>query len=525
MSGHFPWLSAVLLLPLVAAALIQLLPGRAESAIKGVTVAATLVTAIVVAGLVAHLGDGVSLSAPLTFHFEEHHEWIPAIGASYHLGIDGLSSWLLALNAGLFLLAAVVVAANSTQRLRFFCALLLLTETATAGVLLSVDLLLFYLFWEAMLIPLYLVLSSYGDQNRRRATLKFIVYTVAGSLLMLLSIIYLVVQSGSGSFDLQSLLLNPGLDRKQLLLPFVAFALAFAIKVPLVPFHTWLPDLYASAPTAVLIFLAGIVSKLGAYGLIRYGLTLFPGTIHDLQWLLIGLAILSIIYAALLALAETDIKRIVAYASVSHLGFICLGIFALNANGVNGAIMQMVNHGIVIAGLFLVVGMIEARTGTRNRHELAGLERRMPWLYIMFLVITLAGLGMPGMNTFAGEFTIMLGAFQVSWVLAVLAGAGVVLACWYMLRLHQGLMQLPPRPRTESVRDIRFGEGLLLAPLVGLMIFLGVYPRPIGDVARSSVTQYVHLADGVLARPAAPAAPPAAPEPPPPPPDTPPAAP
>ncbi|MFN2569760.1 MAG: NuoM family protein [Candidatus Dormibacteria bacterium] len=509
MSGQPPWLTLVLVLPLLGAALIQLLPGTAHRAIQGVTVAATLVTAVIVAGLVAHLGDGASLGGPLSFHFEEHHDWIPAIGTSFHLGLDGLSSWLLALNAGLFLLAALAMQARSTRRPRFFCTLLLLTETATAGVLLSVDLLLFYLFWEAVLIPLYLILSGYGGADRGRATLKFVVYTVAGSLLMLLSIIYLAVQSGTGSFDLQTLLLNPSLDRRQLLLPFVAFALAFAIKVPLVPFHTWLPDLYASAPPAVLIFLAGIVSKLGAYGLIRYGLTLFPGTVHDLQWLLTGLAILSIIYGALMALAERDIKRIVAYASVSHLGFVCLGIFALNANGINGAILQMVNHGIVIAALFLVVGVIEAHTGTRDRHELSGLERRMPWLYALFLVVTLAALGMPGMGTFAGEFTIMLGAFQVSWVLAALAGAGVVLACWYMLRLHQGLMHEPPRPRTEQVTDIHLREGLLLAPLVGLMILLGMYPRPVGEVARDSVGQYVKLADGAPARPPSGSLPPA----------------
>lgn len=503
MSG-LPWLTAVLAVPLAGTVLLQLVPGGARRLIRAVTIISTLTTAVLVAGVVARLGDGPSAGGPITLHFEERHQWIPAIGAGYHLGVDGLSAWLLALDAGLFLVAALAVSARDTPRLRFFCGLLLVTETATAGVLLSADLLLFYLFWEGMLIPLYLLLSAYGGPDRGRATLTFVVYTVAGSLLMLLSIIYLVVQSGTGSFDLQTLLLNPGLDRAHLLVPFIGFALAFAIKLPLVPFHAWLPDLYASAPAPVLVFFAGIVGKLGAYGLIRYGLTLFPGTMHDLQWLLTALAVAGILYGALLALGETDLKRIVGYASISHLSFVCLGIFALNANGVNGAIIQMVNHGIVIAGLFLVVGLIEARTGTRDRHQLAGMERRMPWLYALFLVITLAGLGMPGTNTFVGDLTIMLGAFQVSWVLAAAAGLGTVLACWYMLRLHQGLMHEPLRPRTEGVRDLRWGEGLLLAPVVGLIVLLGVFPRPVGEVARASVSQYVSVAGGALEHPAVP---------------------
>ncbi|MFN2452351.1 MAG: NuoM family protein, partial [Candidatus Dormibacteria bacterium] len=203
---------------------------------------------------------------------------------------------------------------------------------------------------------------------------------------------------------------------------------------------------------------------------------------------------LSIIYGALMALVQNDIKRLVAYASLSHLGFILLGIFSLNGNGINGAIIQMVNHGIIIAGLFLVVAMIEARTGTRDRRELAGLERRMPVLYVLFLVITLAGLGLPGMNSFVGEFTIMLGAFAASPILAVLAGVGVTLAAWYMLRLHQGLMHDPEQPRTELVRDLRVGEGLILLPLVGLMVFLGFFPRPVSDLAHQSARSYVNAA-------------------------------
>jgi NADH-quinone oxidoreductase subunit M len=504
---NIPWLTVVLALPIGASILVLVMPRGATSAVKGLTVLATLATAVIVGVLVANINNTATSPGPIGFHYSEVHSWIPAIGATYHLGLDGVSAWFLALNAGAFLLAAVVISRRDTERLKLFCGLLLLTETMTAGVVLSVDLLLFYLFWEGMLIPLYFILANYGNENRGRATVKFIVYTVAGSLLMLVAIIGVDLANGKG-FDLTSLvgggqslgttaLVIPGLNIHTLSpeqLAFIAFALAFAIKVPIVPFHTWLPDLYESAPVPVLMFFAGVVSKLGAYGFIRYCLTLFPNAVNDFKWVLAALAVLSIIYGALMALSETDIKRIVAYSSISHLGFIALGIFTLTNNGVNGAVLQVVNHGIIIAALFLVVGIIEERTGTRDIRELGGLEKRMPWFYGFFLVVTLAGLGMPGLNSFAGEFTIMLGAFQLNPAYAVLTGVGVVLACWYMLRLQQGTMHEPAQPRTESVRDLRLGQGLVMLPLVGLMILLGVFPKPVGDVSKPSVQQYVSAA-------------------------------
>jgi NADH-quinone oxidoreductase subunit M len=526
--NHVPWLTLILVVPLGALLLLQLIPSSQTRAIKVVTVLACLAVAGIVAGVLVGFTHapgastsqaltvaGTSRPNPITFQFEEHHDWIPAIGASYHLGVDGLSAWLLALDAGVFLLGALVIVRRTTARLKFYCGLLLLTLTATAGVLLSMDLLLFYFFWEAMLIPLYFLLSGYGDQNRGRATLKFIVYTVAGSLAMLLAIIWLYTQTiaalpptggaGHGSFDFATLLVTPLQSQTPVnilgistLTPeqwaFFAFVAAFAIKTPLVPFHTWLPDSYASAPPQTLTFFAGIVSKLGAFGFLRYCLTLFPGPAHDFRWVLVALALLSIIYGALNALSSYDIKRIVAYSSISHLGFIVLGIFTFNQNGLNGAIIQMVNHGIIIAALFLIVGWIEERTGTRDLREITGLEKRMPWMYGFFLIVTLASLGMPGMNTFVGEFTIMLGAFQAAPALAVVAGVGVVLACWYMLRLHQGLMQDPLSPVAERVTtDLHLREGLVLTPLVALMLIIGLYPHPFGVVSQNNVGQYVSV--------------------------------
>jgi NADH-quinone oxidoreductase subunit M len=508
----FPWLTAILLLPVAGAIVLQFVPRQAVDVIKGVTVAVATAEAVLVGMIVYGVATpSASSGGPLPMHFAEQASWIPAIGASYHLGVDGVSAWILALNAGVFLLGALVVPRRSTERLKLFCGLTLLAEAATTGVLVSLDLLLFYLFWEGMLIPLYFLLAFYGNENRGRATLKFVIYTVAGSLLMLVAIIYLHVQAlgaGHNTFDLEVLLQTPLPAQPGVPLPFtsiptltpamfafLAFALAFAIKLPIVPFHTWLPDLYESAPTPVLVFFAGVVSKMGAYGFIRFGITLFGGPVHQLQPLLTALAILSILYGALMALSQTDLKRIVAYASISHLGFIALGIFSLDQNGINGAIIQIVNHGIIIAALFLVVGVVEARTGTRDIRELGGLQRRMPWLYLFFLVITLGALGLPGTNGFVGEITIMLGAFQYSWLLVVLAGLGVVLASWYMLRMHQGIMHGPMRPGIEQVRDLRLREGLVLAPLAALIIFLGVYPHPVGAVTSSAVPGYVTLAD------------------------------
>jgi NADH-quinone oxidoreductase subunit M len=504
---NVPWLTVVLIVPLGASLLLQVIPRTAATLIKGFTVGATAATAVLVWTLVAGMNGTAQSAGPLSFHYEEIHSWIPEIGAGYHLGLDGISAWILALNAGVFLLGAVLLSRRTTERLKLFCGLLLLTETMTAGVLLSLDLLLFYLFWEGMLIPLYFLLSNYGNENRGRATLKFIIYTVAGSLLMLVAIIALRFASTSGSFDITRLL-GGQMSRTPLVIPwvnvstfspeqwaFLGFAAAFAIKIPMIPFHTWLPDLYESAPVPVLVFFAGLVSKLGAYGFIRFGLTLFPDAVNTFKWFLAALAVLSIVYGALMALSETDLKRIVAYSSISHLGFIALGIFTLTTNGVNGAVIQIVNHGIIITALFIIVGLVEERTGTRDIRELAGLEKRMPWLYAFFLVATLAGLGMPGMNSFVGEFSIMLGAFQLHPVYAVAAGVGVVLASWYMLRLHQGLMHDPPQPRTENVRDIRFGQGLVLLPLTVLMVLIGVFPRPIGDIAHASVEQVVAVAN------------------------------
>ncbi len=573
----WPILAVILLVPLCGAMLLLVVPGSRSGVIRVVLATVTAVTlGLSCVLLVAFLAvpspassrltgtaNGQSLTtvhSPVTFQFQEQVNWLhtsgslsrfqpalnegnnafnqsgpPPINFSFHLGVDGLSVWLIALAALLFLVAAVVLS-RKEPHLKAFAVLMLLSEVGVIGVLTSLDLVLFYFFWEAALIPLYFLMLGWGDERRGRAAIKFIVYTVAGSLFMLLAIIgvYFVTgtQTGVYTFDVPTLIAAqsfvqtihsttfslfghsfPALNPQDWL--FLAFALAFAIKVPLVPFHSWLPDAYSSGRTPFLVFFAGIVSKLGAFGFIRYNLTLFPQASHFFQPLLMGLGVASILYGALAALAQSDIKRIVAYASISHLGFVVLGIFALNVDGLNGAIIQMVNHGVVIAALFICVGIFEARFATRRLADLGGLAKAMPVMAGVFLVVALAGLGMPLLNSFVGEFLILLGAFQVSPAWAVIASLGVILACWYMLRMYQGLTQGPLRApgasKEESVVQLavqRIGrvdlgpiELVALAPLVALMVVIGVYPAPIIRYSRFSAAQYVQAVDrGSLAK-------------------------
>ncbi|MGA2872205.1 MAG: NADH-quinone oxidoreductase subunit M [Candidatus Dormibacteria bacterium] len=566
----WPILAVILVVPAAGALAVLALPRQRPHAARLALIAATAATlGLTCVLLVAFMAtpsrsaarlhgtaNGYALSrveGPISFQFQEQVGWLqtakslsashpafnegnnavnqagpPPVNFSFHLGVDGLSVWLIALTGLLFFLAALALS-RKQERLRGFAVLMLLSEVGVLGVLMSLDLILFYFFWEAALIPLYFLMFGWGDEHRGRAALKFVIYTVAGSLFMLLAIIgvYFITgaQTGVYTFDVPTLIAEQAFVSTTsgtlitlfghsftLLNPqewlFLAFALAFAIKVPLVPFHSWLPDAYSSGSTSFLVFFAGIVSKLGAFGFIRYNLTLFPQASHTFQPLMMGLAVVSILYGALGALAQRDIKRIVAYASISHLGFIVLGIFALNVDGLNGAIIQMVNHGIVIAALFLCVGIYEARFATRDLRQLGGLAKPMPIMAGIFLVVALAGLGMPLLNSFVGEFLTLLGAFQVSPAWAVVASLGMVLACWYMLRLYQGITQGRLRvPEGEEEGhaaaigqgrgglDVRALELVVLAPLLALMVLIGVYPGPVIRYTRFSADQYVAASD------------------------------
>jgi len=461
-------LTAIWLLPLIGGLLIAFMPPHIA---KYMAVLVAL-GALAIAGYVAFsFAPGYN-----RYQFIEAVPWIPQLHVFYRLGVDGISLWLVVLNAFLTLIAVLATPVLMKGASRFI-GLMLAMSAGMAGVLMATDLVLFYVFWEAMLIPAYFLLWLFGEGDRPgRAALKFVLYTLVGSLLMLVGVIGEYVFTGQQTFDLAKLSTIAPSASIQFGLFFV-FALAFAIKTPLFPFHAWLPDAYAAAPTPMLITFAGVMGKTGAYGFLRIAIPLFPDPtwLWDWRWVVPVLAVLGIVWGALMAIAQRDMKMLVAYSSVSHMGFIVLGIFSLNVQGQQGAILQMVNHGVIIPALFLIVAWIQDRTGTRDRSAIVGLAPRMPIMAGVFLLVTLAALGLPGLNSFVGEFMTLLGAWQLAPVLAVIGAIGLVLAPVYMLRLFQGAMYAET-PYPKRVDDIYAGQLTLLAPLVVLMFALGLAP-------------------------------------------------
>ena len=469
-------LTALWLMPLIGAALVAFLPPPLAKWM-GALVAAV---ALLIAGFVAfNFAPGYH-----GFQFSEKLAWIPQLSIFYRLGVDGISLWLLVLNAFLTLIA--IFATPVTKRTGGFVGLMLAMSAGLAGVFMATDLVLFYVFWEAMLIPAYFLLWLYGEGTRPGyAALKFVLYTLAGSLLMLVGVIGEYIVTGRQTFDLAQLATLAPSPSIQFALFFV-FALAFAIKTPLFPFHSWLPDAYNAAPIPMLITFAGVMGKAGAYGFLRIAVPLFPQPVDwwDWRWVIPVLAVAAIIWGALMALVQSDMKMLVSYSSISHMGFIVLGIFAFNIQGQQGAVIQMINHGIIIAALFLIVGWIADRTGTRDRSAMAGLALRMPVMAGVFAVVTFAALGLPGLNSFVGEFMTLLGAWERAPLLAVFGAIGLVLTPVYMLRLFQGAMQgVPAGPAPRS--DIYAGQLTVLAPLIALMFAIGLDPGVLTNLMTS----------------------------------------
>lgn len=429
-------LTAIWLLPLVGGMLVAFMPPYLAKWSGAVVATAVL-------GVTA--GVAISFAAGHSgYQFTEKVAWIPQLSIFYRLGVDGISLWLIVLNA--FLTVIAVVATPVTRRTGGFVGLMLAMSAGLAGLFMATDLVLFYVFWEAMLIPAYLLLWIHGEGPRPgAAAIKFVLYTLVGSLLMLVGVIGEYVATGRQTFDLATLSTLAPSPAIQFGLFFV-FALAFAIKTPLFPFHSWLPDAYMAAPTPMLITFAGVMGKAGAYGFLRIAIPLFPQPVDwwDWRWVMPVLAVAAIIWGALMALVQRDTKLLVSYSSISHMGFIVLGIFSFNIQGQQGALVQMVNHGVIIAALFLIVGWISDVAGTRDRSAMAGLARRMPVMAGVFAVVAFAALGLPGLNSFVGEFMTLLGAWQRAPALAIFAAVGLVLTPVYMLRLFQGVMQGDP---------------------------------------------------------------------------------
>lgn len=489
-----PWLTILLIVPAAGALVVGLLPRRLGRFAKQLTFAITLVVLGLTIAMCVDFDQGKG-----GFQFAQSYSWIKQFGVSYAVGVDGIALVLIALTA--VLLPVVVLAswhdAESGRRsVPVFFSLLLALEAAMVGVFAATDVFLFYVFFEAMLIPMYFLIGSYGpvreQAQRSYAAVKFLLYSLFGGLLMLAAVIGLYVVSAqqlkSGTFDfatLRRLDISDGVEK----LLFLGFFVAFAIKAPLFPFHTWLPDAGAESPTGGAVLLVGVLDKVGTFGLIRYCIPLFPDASKYFAPLVLALAVIGIFYGALLAIGQRDLKRLVAYTSVAHFGFIALGTFALTSQAGTGAVLYMVNHGLSTGLLFFIVGFMVARRGTRDIGAYGGLFQVTPLLAGAFLVAGLSALSLPGLSTFVSEFLVLVGTFTRYRALAVVATAGMVLAAIYILSTYQRTMTGPlVHAENRGLRDLSVRESFVVAPIVALIVALGVYPKPLLDTIRPAVT-------------------------------------
>jgi NADH-quinone oxidoreductase subunit M len=504
-------LSTLILLPIVGGIVLLCLPQERLTVIRWTALAFAGVN-LILALMLMLLYSQVVVSNFAASPFQVDIPWIPALGINYSLNIDGISVLLVVMTT-LLTVAAIVASFRVERKAKNYMAFMLLFMSGMLGVFMATNLFLFYVFWEVMLIPAYFLLGTWGGENRIYAVFKFVLYTSAGSLLMLAGIIalgYFHQQAAGGNcgytLDLATLLntrTNPdgspfcratlSADVQFWLL--LAFAAAFVVKIPFVPFHSWLPDAYSEAPAPVTALLAGAMSKTGAYGFLRLCIPLFPTAMQSLAPLFNILAIIGILYCAVLALVQTDLKRLLGYSSISHLGVIMLGMLAFNAQGVEGSVLQMINHGITIAALFLIVGYLEERTGTRRLTDYGGIAVRVPILATVMFIAALSSLGLPGLNGFVGEFFALLGAFKSNVVYGTLGTLVIVPAAWYMIRFFQGVMTGPLQQigpvaallRKNALSDIRLYEFIAILPLLFLIFYIGLQPSPLAFLLHQSV--------------------------------------
>ena len=528
----FPWLTVAGAIPLVGAVAVALTPGlsapgadadrRARAKlVKQITLGFTLVTLAVTIAMATQFKTGAG--AP-NFQFTQVDQWIPQFGVHYAVGVDGIALVLLLMTT---VLMPVVVLASwndaegesspageppPRRSVKTYFALMLVLETMMIGVFVATDVFLFYVFFEAMLIPMYFMIGSYGVGQRQYAAVKFLLYSLLGGLLMLVAVIALYVYSAGpghpGTFLFSQLIhvtLSPTVQKWL----FLGFFVAFAIKAPLWPFHTWLPDAAASAQPGAAVLLVGVLDKVGTFGMIRYCLELFPTAAHYFTPLVIVLSVIGILYAAVVAIGQRDLKRLIAYTSVSHMGLITLGIFAMTSEGQAGGVLYMVNHGFSTGALFLIAGFMIARRRSQLIADYGGVQKVAPVLAGLFLVAGLAGLAMPGLNTFVSEFLVLVGTFTRYEVAAILATASIILAAIYILWMYQRTMTGPVREEVSGMPDLRARELWAVGPLIALIVVLGVYPKPVLDVINPAVHQtlvQVHSTDPVPPHPGSPSA-------------------
>jgi len=516
----FPWLTVAGAAPLLGAIVIMLVPGspqdsaavdvRAREALaKWLALAFSLVTLVVVLIIAVRFQVG----GP-NYQFTETYSWIPAFGVHYALGVDGIALVLIAMSAVLMpvvILASWNDAESGRHSVKTYFALMMVLETMMIGVFAATDVFLFYVFFEAMLVPMYFMIGSYGTGKRQYAAVKFLLYSLLGGLLMLVAIIALYVygaRSGAtghhGTFLFSELIkvsLSPTVQKWL----FLGFFIAFAIKAPLWPFHTWLPDAAASAQPGAAVLLVGVLDKVGTFGMLRYCFELFPTGAKYFTPLVITLAVIGVLYGAIVAIGQADMKRLIAYTSISHFGFIALGVFAMTSQGVTGATLYMVNHGFATGALFILAGFLITRRGSDRIADFGGVQQVAPLLAGLFLISGLAGLSLPGLSTFVSEFLVLLGTFSRYKLPAVVATAGIILAAIYILWMYQRVAGGPVRDQVKGMKDLKPRELLAVAPLIVLIIGVGVYPKPVLDIINPAVRvtmSQVHATDPVPAHPA-----------------------
>ncbi len=484
---NYSILSWTVFLPVIGAVLLLFI--KSAGAIRWTTLLFTIATFFVSFPLLKNFDKST-----YKMQFVEKSEWIPSWGINYFLGIDGISILFLFLTTILAVLCVLVSWKSIENKVKEFHIAILTLEAGMLGVFMALDFFLFYIFWEAMLIPMFLLIGVWGGQNRVYAAIKFFLYTLVGSVLMLVGIVVLY-HAGGRTLDILALS-NMSHPFKLQCWLFLAFFAAFAVKVPMFPVHTWLPDAHTEAPTAGSVILAGVLIKMGAYGFLRFSMPMLPDATKFFSGPVLILSIIAIIYGALVCFAQKDFKRLIAYSSVSHMGFVTLGLFALNTQGIEGGILQMINHGIITGAMFLMIGIIYERTHTRVIAEYGGFAKLVPWYAGLCIILTFASIGLPGTNGFIGEFLIIFAAFKAKKVFGVLAATGIILGAGYMLRLYQDIFFQDTKPDWEPsgkhpVWDLQFREVLTLLPMFVFVFWIGLYPNTFLDFMHASVQHLI----------------------------------
>ena len=493
--NNFPWLSVITFAPMIGVLFILLIRGNPEVEARNTRAVAlwtSLITFAVSMGIWVKFDNAI-----VGFQFEEKAVWMESLGLAYHLGVDGISMFFILLSTLLTVLCIAASWISITDRVKEYMISFLVLETLMIGMFSALDLVLFYVFFEGVLIPMFLIIGVWGGPRRNYAAFKFFLYTLVGSVLMLLAILTMIFESGTA--DITTLLNH---DFPVSLQPWLwlAFFASFAVKVPMWPVHTWLPDAHVEAPTAGSVILAGVLLKFGGYGFLRFSLPMFPIASADFTPFIFGLSVIAIIYTSLVALAQEDMKKLIAYSSVAHMGFVTMGCFAANQQGIEGAIFQMLSHGVVSAALFLVVGIVYDRIHSREISAYGGLVHRMPFYAFIFMVFMLASVGLPGTSGFVGEFLILIGTFQVNTWVALLGATGVIIGAAYMLYLYRRVIfgELT-KEDLKKILDVSPREIAVFAPLILIVFFMGIYPIPFLDVMHSSVENLIERYHSALA--------------------------